>query len=213
MVIVFLGPPGSGKGTQSRVLSDKLGLRHISTGDLIRAEIASGSDLSVRLKTVLDSGALLSDDLMMDLLKPAFMEATASSKGCILDGFPRTLAQANLLDALLEDMSLEVSKVFNLSVQAEDLVNRLSGRYTCANCGAIYNDTTSSDCIPCKECGSLNFLRRADDQPDVIRNRLLAYTNSFFPLLEFYEKNVKLVTIDGSLAPDDISEAIEKNLP
>lgn len=198
MRTVLLGAPGSGKGTQGVFLSRQYGIPQISTGDLLRAAVAAGTELGKQAKSAMDSGALVSDEIVVGLIRERLSEDDAR-RGYILDGFPRNIAQAEALDAMLDDLGQPLDGVVLLDVPFNDLMQRLTGRRTCKNCGAIFNVHLSppqQDGV-CDECGGELF-QRQDDNAETIENRLKVYEDQTAPLVGFYEKQGKLHSIDGT---------------
>ena len=203
---VILGKQGAGKGTQCKRLSATYGIPHISTGDILRAAVKAATPLGQEVALVLESGALVSDDLVIKLVEERFKEPDAQ-RGGLLDGFPRTLAQAEALERLLGDDGIKLC--INLDVPVELVTQRLSSRRVCQDCGAIYRDTNPEAISGvCSVCGG-PVIQRADDQPDAIRARLEAYERDTEPLLAFYGTRGLLVSVDGSADPDEVTRAIE----
>ena len=203
---VILGKQGAGKGTQCKRLSATYGIPHISTGDILRAAVKAATPLGQEVALVLESGALVSDDLVIKLVEERFKEPDAQ-RGGLLDGFPRTLAQAEALERLLGDDGVKLC--INLDVPVELVTQRLSSRRVCQDCGAIYRDTNpEASSGVCSVCGG-PVIQRADDQPDAIRARLEAYERDTEPLLAFYGTRGLLVSVDGSADPDEVTRAIE----
>jgi len=208
--LVFLGAPGSGKGTQAARIKERYELAHISTGDILRAEIAAGSELGMTAKKIMESGALVSDEIILGMMDQRLRKEDCA-KGWILDGFPRTVAQAEGLEALLEGMDAELSLGVLIQVNGEEVVARLSSRRTCKDCGAILSPAELGEDIPeegdCPKCGGRYFLRD-DDRPDTIRRRLEVFERETAPVIGFFQDRDKLVEIDGSQSPDTVSDAI-----
>lgn len=196
-VVILLGPPGAGKGTQARMLQEDFGLVQLSTGDLLRAAVASGSAAGQQAKAVMASGGLVSDAIVLAILKDR-MAAPDVAKGIILDGFPRTNAQAEALDALLAANHQRVTAAISLEVDDEAMVGRVSGRFTCA-CGEGYHDEFKRPAVAgvCDKCGGSDFKRRADDNATTVRERLKAYHTETAPLITYYAGKSVLQRIDA----------------
>lgn len=203
MNLILLGPPGAGKGTQSDFLREQYGLNKLATGDMLREAAASGSDLGNHVKQIMASGALVSDEIMISLIRECIND-DASVDGFILDGFPRTLAQAEALDAMLAEEGRRLDFVIELEVNDDVLVERISGRYSCAKCGAGYHDTFKQPAKAgiCDVCGSTEFRRREDDNAETVARRLEQYHAMTAPLLPYYEAKGLLKSVDG-MAPID----------
>jgi adenylate kinase len=208
--IVLFGPPGCGKGTQAKRLQANTGLVQLSTGDMLRAAIASGSEIGNRVKDIMAEGKLVDDETVIAMLSER-IDAPDCDKGFILDGFPRTLAQAEALDALLKGKELEINAVVEMTVNDEALIERISGRYSCGNCGAGYHDTFKKPETEgvCDECGGKDFDRRADDNADSVRIRLDAYRNQSAPLLPYYRERGKLIAVNGMAEMDEVEKEIK----
>ncbi len=207
MNILLFGPPGVGKGTQSSLLIERRGMKHISTGDLFRAAIKNQTPLGVKVKEVLDRGQLVSDDLTVGLVN----EALTALKGepFILDGFPRTVAQAEALDRLLQKKGMRLDRVLSLRVPKEQLMSRLTGRRVCKNCGATYHvdaKPPKKDGV-CDVCGG-QVIQRPDDKAEAISTRLEAYESSTRPLKAYYEKRDLLSEIDGTGSADEVYKRV-----
>jgi adenylate kinase len=202
-VLILLGPPGAGKGTQARMLEEDFGLVQLSTGDLLRAAVAAGTDAGKKAKAVMEAGALVSDDIVLAILKDRMAEADVA-KGVILDGFPRTGAQAAALDQLLAEAGRKVTAAISLEVDDEAMIARVSGRYTCASCGEGYHDQFKQTARAgvCDKCGGTGFKRRADDTAETVRERLAAYHAQTAPLIAYYEGRSVLERVPamGSIA-------------
>ena len=198
MRLILLGPPGAGKGTQAKKLQERYGILQLSTGDMLRAEVAAGSEVGQQAKAVMDAGALVSDAILVRMIGER-IERPDCSHGFILDGFPRTLPQAAALDALLDAHGKPLDAVIEMQVSDAELVERIAGRFTCRRCGTLYNDTLKPTSVPgvCDVCGSTEFLRRADDNRDVVTQRLAAYNRQTAPLLPHYDAHRKLYRVDG----------------
>jgi adenylate kinase len=205
MRTVLLGAPGSGKGTQGVVLSKKFNIPQISTGDLLRAAVKAGSELGMKAKAAMDAGALVSDDIVIGLIRERLKEADAQN-GYILDGFPRNIPQAQALDAMLEQLEQPLQGVVLLDVAFEELMQRLTGRRTCKDCGAIYNVYLSAPKQEgvCDSCGGELF-QREDDNEETIGNRLKVYEDQTAPLVHYYAEQDKLHTIAGVGDVNDIT--------
>jgi len=186
-VVILLGPPGAGKGTQARMLEEDFGLVQLSTGDMLRAAVAAGSDAGKRAKAVMESGQLVSDDIVLAILKDRMSQPDVT-KGIILDGFPRTDGQAASLDGLLAGTGQRVTAAISLEVDDEAMVGRVSGRYTCAKCGEGYHDQFKlpAKAGVCDKCGGTDMKRRADDNAETVRERLKAYHAQTAPLIAYY---------------------------
>jgi adenylate kinase len=210
--IILLGPPGAGKGTQAKRLEDKHGLVQLSTGDMLRAERASGSELGRKVQAVMDAGQLVSDELIIDLI--AHRLDGLRAKGFILDGFPRTVPQAEALDRLLRDKGLKLDRVIEMAVDEGALIDRIAGRFSCAKCGASYHDRNHRPKAEgvCDACGSKDFVRRADDKPETVKARLEAYRAQTAPILPYYRKMGVLRSVDGMADIDEVGRQIESVL-
>jgi adenylate kinase len=197
-VLILLGPPGAGKGTQARRLEERFGLVQLSTGDLLRAAVAAGTGAGQQAKAVMEAGGLVSDDIVLAILKDRLAEPDTGA-GVILDGFPRTTGQAEALDALLAEGGQQVDAAISLEVEDEAMVARVSGRFTCAGCGEGYHDAfkTPTREGTCDACGGTEFKRRADDNAQTVRARLGAYHAETAPLIAFYESRGQLARVDA----------------
>jgi adenylate kinase len=197
-VLILLGPPGAGKGTQARMLEEDFGLVQLSTGDMLRAAVAAGSDAGKRAKAVMEAGQLVSDDIVLAILKDRMAQPDVA-KGIILDGFPRTDGQAASLDGLLADNGQRVTAVISLEVDDEAMVGRISGRYICATCGEGYHDQFKlpAKAGVCDKCGGTDMKRRADDNAETVRERLKAYHAQTAPLIAYYAGKGVLHKIDA----------------
>jgi adenylate kinase len=210
MNLILLGPPGAGKGTQAKRLEQAHGLVQLATGDMLRAETASGSELGRRIKAVMESGALVSDDIVIEVIEQR-IAAPEAKNGVILDGFPRTIPQAEALDAMLARQSLKLDHVILMEVDETALVVRLAGRFSCRNCGASYHDDNNrptKDGV-CDFCGSTDFVRRPDDRPEAVQKRFEVYHRQTAPILPYYRAKGILETVDGMGEMDAVTQAIE----
>jgi adenylate kinase len=208
--LILLGPPGAGKGTQAKRIEERFGLRQLSTGDMLRAERASGSDLGRRVQAIMDKGELVSDDVMIDLIAQHLGEG----KGFVLDGFPRTVPQAEALDKMLASHGIKLDCVIEMTVDEAALVERISGRFSCAKCGASYHERFNRPKIEgvCDICGSRDLVHRADDNAETVRTRLAAYRAQTAPILPYYRAKGLLRQIDGMASPDKVWASIERLL-
>jgi adenylate kinase len=209
MNIILLGPPGAGKGTQARILMEDMGLVQFSTGDMLRAAVAAGSEVGKKAKAVMEAGDLVSDKIVIGVVADRLDEPDAKS-GVIFDGFPRTVAQAEALDRLLAAKGLILDAVVAMDVDDDLLVDRVSGRFTFGAWGAGYHDThkrPARDGV-CDNCGATTFKRRADDNAETVRSRLTAYHADTAPLIGYYSGTGKLKTVDGMADIDDVAQAI-----
>ena len=209
MNIILLGPPGCGKGTQARILMDRTGMIQLSTGDLLRDAAAAGTESGLRAKAVMDAGNLVSDEIVVAIVSDRLDEPDVKN-GVIFDGFPRTEAQARALDGLMGEKGLNLSAVVSMEVEDEFLVDRVSGRFTCANCGEGYHDThkrPETDGV-CDNCGGTEFKRRPDDNAETVRARLVAYHEETEPLIAYYKQTGKLKSVDGKADIDAVSDEI-----
>lgn len=213
MNIILLGPPGAGKGTQAKRIESAQGIVQLSTGDMLRAQIASGSDLGAEAKRIMDAGELMPDDLMIQMISKRIDEPDCA-KGFILDGFPRTTAQAEALDVMLGEKNLKLDHVIEMKVDDEVLVERITGRYTCAGCGAGYHDRFQQPKEEgrCDSCGGTDFKRRSDDNEETVRSRLKAYHAQTAPILPYYRDKGILVTVDGMADIDGVTAEIAQRL-
>jgi adenylate kinase len=202
-VLILLGPPGAGKGTQARMLEDRFGLVQLSTGDLLRAAVKAGTKAGKQAKAAMDSGGLVSDEIVLAVLRDR-MQSPDLSRGFILDGFPRTTGQAEALDALLAEEDLPIAAAISIEVDDAAMVRRVSGRYTCAACGEGYHDQFRQPAVAgvCDKCGGTEFTRRADDNAETVTARLAAYHAQTAPLIAYYEARGVLQRVDG-MAPID----------
>lgn len=209
MRLILFGPPGVGKGTQAKLLSEEFGIPHISTGDMLRAAIAGGTELGRKAKEVMDSGQLVPDEVVIGIVRQVLSSRRASA-GFILDGFPRTLGQAEALVGILNDLHISGYKVVNIDADDDEVVRRLSNRYVCPKDGKIFN--TEIDGVaagsPCPECGT-PLVQRDDDKEDTVRKRLAVYHATTAPVLEYFEERGVVVIVDGSNSIDVVHREIK----
>ncbi len=213
MNIILLGPPGAGKGTQSALLVERRGMRQLSTGDMLRAAVKAGTPVGLRAKAVMEAGQLVSDEIVSDLID-AELAAMGPETGAIFDGYPRTEAQAVALDALLAKHGRALDHVIELAVDEEALVERITGRFTCAQCGEGYHDVFKQPAVAgvCDKCGSAEFKRRADDNEETVRTRMAEYRAKTAPILPYYDARGLVARVDGMADIDDVTVAIGKIL-
>ncbi len=210
--VILLGPPGAGKGTQAKRLVDERGMIQLSTGDMLREAKTSGTDMGRRVAEVMARGELVTDDIVIGLIAEKL--AQGAKGGFIFDGFPRTLPQADALDDLLEKMGQGLDAVIEMQVDDAALVARVSGRYTCGQCGEVYHDQTRPTSVAgvCDACGSHDLRRRADDNADALRTRLMEYYKKTSPLIGYYYAKGQLAPVDGLAEIDAVGAAIAKIL-
>ena len=212
MKLIMLGAPGAGKGTQAKKIAEKYNIPHISTGDIFRANIKNGTELGQKAKTYMDQGLLVPDELVVDLVMDRFAQPDCEN-GYVLDGFPRTIPQAEALDAALEKAGAKIDYAINVEVPDENIIKRMSGRRACVACGATYHLVH----IPpkkegiCDKCGK-ELILRDDDKPETVKKRLDVYHEQTQPLIDYYTKKGALVEVDGTVAMEDVFNAIVKIL-
>lgn len=208
MYILLMGPPGAGKGTQAERLTSEYGIPQISTGDMFRAAVKNGTALGKEAKSYMDKGALVPDSVTVGIVKERLHEEDCK-KGWILDGFPRTTAQAAALDAILHDMGISLTAVLNISATKEDLVKRISGRYVCRKCGASFHKEFRPPKVPgvCDHCGG-ELYQRNDDKAETVHQRLTVYETSTKPLIDYYKASGVLYEIDGDQSMENVHEQI-----
>jgi len=213
MNIILLGPPGSGKGTQAKRIEQKYGITQLATGDMLRAATLSGDQLGLRVKSIMDSGQLVPDNIIIDMIADR-VEQPDCCYGFVLDGFPRTLAQAQALDQMLSRRSRQLDHVIEFEVDETALVDRLAGRFTCQQCGASYHERDNRPKVDglCDACGGCEFICRADDRPETVRARLDVYHRQTAPILPYYRKRGILRSVDGMAEIDLVTREIEKIL-
>ncbi|WP_299438008.1 adenylate kinase [uncultured Rhodospira sp.] len=212
--IVLLGPPGGGKGTQAKRLETKHGWCQLSTGDILRKAIADGTPLGQRVKAILDAGKLVSDDEIMGVIGERLEQPDCAANGFILDGVPRTLGQAEALERLLAEKGTPLDAVVEVRVPDEMLMERITGRFFCAACKANYHDSFHRPKVEgvCDHCGSTEFIRRSDDSPETVKDRLASYHEQTEPLLPFYEERGLLKLVDGTRSMDEVTAEMERVL-
>lgn len=205
--------PGVGKGTQAKILAQKHGAVHISTGDMLRANIQNGTPLGTMAKGFMEKGELVPDNLIIAMIEEVLSSAKAK-KGYVLDGFPRTVAQAESLETILWRANVPVDKAINIVVDEEEVVRRLSGRMTCPNCGAIYHKYNQPPHVEntCDNCGHVGLIQRNDDKEETVRHRLEVYHRNTEPVLQFYRNKGAIVDIDGAKPVEQVTAAIEQLL-
>ena len=210
MRLILLGPPGAGKGTQAQRLIEKHRIPQLSTGDMLRAAVAAETEVGKKAKAVMDAGHLVSDEIVNAIVSDR-IDQDDCADGFILDGYPRTLNQADAVEAMLKDKGLKLDHVIQMQVDDDVLVSRVAGRYSCARCGAVYHDTDKTPKVDgvCDNCGSTEFKRRPDDNAETMRTRLRAYYKDTSPLVGYYHCKGTLRTVDGMQAIDDVTASIE----
>lgn len=212
MQIIFLGSPGVGKGTQAKILSNKFNIAHISTGDMLREAIANKTELGIKAKEIVDKGELVPDDLMGEIVKDVLKEEKCS-KGFILDGFPRTLNQAEILGHIFYELNISKPCLIHLDADPEIIVKRLSNRLACSNCKSIVSISDLKELNLCPVCGHENTLyKRKDDDEAVVMNRLKVYKETTEPVINFYKEKAYVIVIDGEGSVDEVSANVVKAL-
>ncbi len=209
MNIILLGPPGAGKGTQAQRLVDKYNMVQLSTGDMLRAAVKAGTPVGLEAKAVMEAGELVSDDIVSALICDA-LDALDADTGVIFDGYPRTAPQAHSLDTILSERARLLDHVIELEVNEEALVDRITGRFTCANCGTGYHDRhklPKSEGV-CDKCGSTEFKRRKDDNAETVRQRMVEYRAKTAPILPIYEERDVVTRVDGMADMDTVTQSL-----
>lgn len=208
--IVLMGPPGVGKGTQAVRLKDALGLLHLSTGDALRLAVRSATPLGVKIKSIMDSGALVSDELVGEVVEAALTQGLGPSAGFLLDGFPRTLAQVEILDTLIRKMGLSLDHVVLIDAPTNVILRRLTGRRVCPSCNAVYHLDAKPPRVSgrCDRCGG-GLIQRPDDREEVVAQRLKSYAEQTGPVIEAYRTRGLLRQVDGSGDPDQVFGAVQ----
>jgi len=211
MILILLGAPGAGKGTQAERLVTTYGLVQLSTGEMLRSEVKSQSELGQKAKEIMESGELVPDDLIIKMISVRISQES-DAEGIILDGFPRTTEQAKALDIMLKEKDLRINHVIQLEVNEEEIVERLSGRFSCTDCGMGYHENFAAPANKgiCDKCKSTNFTRRSDDSPKTLRNRLSAYKEQTALILPYYSTKGCLKSIDGMAEMDIVFDEIKK---
>ena len=210
MNLILLGPPGSGKGTQAKRIEQAHGIPQLATGDMLRAATLSGSELGLRVKSIMDSGQLVPDDIIIEMIADRIGQPDCRN-GFILDGFPRTLPQAQALDEMLAQHGLRLDHVIEIEVDEGALVDRLAGRFSCQRCGASYNERDNRPKVNgvCDACGACEFVCRADDRPETVKARLNVYHRQTAPILPYYRDRGILRCVDGMAEIDVVAREIE----
>jgi len=211
--IILLGPPGAGKGTQSARLIERHSMKQLSTGDMLRAAVKGQTPVGLKAKAVMDRGELVSDEIVSELID-ANLLALAAGTGAIFDGYPRTAQQAEDLDSLLSKHGRTLDRVIELEVDVDALVERITGRFSCANCGALYHDTANPPSTEgvCDSCGATEFKRRPDDNEETVRTRMEEYRAKTAPILPGYEKRGIVTRLNGMAPIGEVSSAIDRAL-
>ena len=211
MNLIFLGAPGSGKGTQAEIIEKTKGLCKLSTGDMLRAAVKAGTEVGKKAESIMQAGGLVPDEVVIGIIAEKITQPECKN-GFILDGFPRTIGQAEALDKMLEQSGLKIHQVIELEVDENILVERISGRFSCAKCGAGYHDKFKKTAKEneCDSCGSQEFIRRKDDNAETVKARLEAYNNQTAPLKPYYEQKGKLVKINAMQNITEVTNQLEK---
>ncbi|WP_086999346.1 adenylate kinase [Rhizobium sullae] len=210
MRLILLGPPGAGKGTQAQRIVEKYGIPQLSTGDMLRAAVHAGTEVGKRADALMKAGKLVPDEVVNAIVSER-IDQPDCAKGFILDGFPRTLVQADATEAMLRAKGLDLSVVIELKVDDDELIRRVAGRYSCAQCGSVYHDNDKAPASEgvCDKCGSTHFKRRPDDNPETMTARLQVYYKETSPLIGYYHAKGKLKSVDGMADMDHVTREIE----
>ncbi len=214
MEIVIFGAPGAGKGTQAKVISKKLNIPHISTGDILRAAVAAKTELGKQVESIMAKGELVSDELMAKLVEE-MLSSDECKNGFILDGYPRTLRQVEFFEKIRKDHNLTHSCLLNIQVDFDVIFKRLTSRMLCVNCNAIINESEIREENTCPKCGAHNSLiKRKDDRPEVVENRLKVYSEATEPILDYYKENptLKVINVNGDQAVEEVTKEILEKL-
>lgn len=211
MNIILFGPPGAGKGTQAQRLVEARSMVQLSTGDMLRTAVAAGTEMGLRAKEKMNAGALVSDDIVIGIIRDRIQEPDCTENGFILDGFPRNVAQAKALDVMFAELGLKLDAVVEMAVNDEILADRVAGRYTCADCGEGYHDEFKQPATEgvCDKCGSTSFKRRADDNRETVADRLKVYHESTEPVLDVYRDSGILRQVDGMASIEEVASQID----
>lgn len=212
MQLIFLGPPGAGKGTQADFLSSEYKIPHISTGDIFRAAVREGTAMGLKAKSYMDKGALVPDEVVVGIIEER-LKADDCANGYILDGFPRTVKQAEFFDQTISSTGKKLTAVINVEVKDEELVKRLTGRRTCKNCGAVYHLTNNppKSADVCDKCNGVLY-QRDDDTIDTVKNRLSVYQAETAPLIDYYNKSGLMISVNGENSVSDVLNNIKQQL-
>jgi adenylate kinase len=209
MIVILLGPPGAGKGTQAKELATRRGLVQLSTGDMLRSAVEAGTEVGIKARPIMEKGRLVPDEIVIGILAER-LEQPDCRNGVILDGFPRTLAQASALDSLLKKKRLKLDAVIELKVDDQKMIDRISGRFSCAQCGAGYHKEYKRPKVSgvCDVCGSKEFVHRPDDRAETVRDRLMVYYRETSPLIGYYYCKGNLEGVNGMAPIDQVAAAI-----
>lgn len=210
MRIILLGPPGAGKGTQAKNISEEFDIPHISTGDILRYEIKNGTGLGKKVEDYVESGKLVPDEVIIEIIKNR-IKGDRFKKGFLMDGFPRTVKQAKMFSKMMDELGIKLDKVINIVVSEDEIISRLTSRRICSSCKNICNLNNHKDMKKCPECGG-ELVKRKDDDIKVVRNRLRVYESETKPLIKYYDDRRLLINIDGSGKEEEITGRILKNI-